>query len=204
MPLAGWPARLGEGPVSLRPLRLADAPAWARLRATNRDWLRPWEATPAGGRSSPAEDLGSFLAAFRHLRRQARRGTAMPFAVTYDGVLAGQVTVFQIVRGSLNAGVVSYWVDERLAGRGVIPTALALVVDHCFTVVGLHRLEANIRPENIASRRVVAKLGFREEGVRERFLHIDGAYRDHICYALTAEEGLVLPRWRAARARVRG
>jgi ribosomal-protein-alanine N-acetyltransferase len=73
-----------------------------------------------------------------------------------------------------------------------------MAVDHCFRAVGLHRLEASIRPENTASRRVVEKLGFREEGVRVRQLHINGAWRDHICYAITAEEvptGM-LPRWR--------
>ena len=74
-----------------------------------------------------------------------------------------------------------------------------MAVDHCFGVIGLHRLEASIRPENHASRRVVEKLGFREEGIRVRQLHINGAWRDHVCYALTAEEvpqGL-MPRWRS-------
>jgi ribosomal-protein-alanine N-acetyltransferase len=92
---------------------------------------------------------------------------------------------------------VGYWIDEAVAGRGVAPTALAMAIDHCFMVVGLHRVEASIRPENHASRRVVEKLGFREEGLRRRYLHIDGAWRDHLCYALTAEEarGGVLTRW---------
>ncbi len=70
----------------------------------------------------------------------------------------------------------------------MIPTALAMAMDHCFTTVGLHRIEATIRPENRASRRVVEKLGFHEEGIRRRCLHVDGAWRDHICYALTAED----------------
>jgi ribosomal-protein-alanine N-acetyltransferase len=80
----------------------------------------------------------------------------------------------------------------------VIPTVLAMALDHCFLVVGLHRVEASIRPENHASRRVVEKLGFREEGLRRRYLHIDGAWRDHLCYALTAEDarGGLLVRWR--------
>ena len=66
----------------------------------------------------------------------------------------------------------------------------------------LHRIEANIRPENHASRRVVEKLGFREEGMRRRHLHIDGAWRDHLCYAVTIEDapGGLLPRWRSARS----
>ena len=96
----------------------------------------------------------------------------------------------------------------QFAGRGVTPTVLALAMDHCFTSVGLHRIEATIRPENRASRRVVEKLGFHEEGIRRRCLHVDGAWRDHICYALTAEDigaGL-MPRWRstvrASRTRI--
>ena len=94
---------------------------------------------------------------------------------------------------------VGYWIDEKFAGRGIIPTALAMAVDHCFRVVGLHRLEASIRPENHASRRVVEKLGFREEGLRRRQLHIDGAWRDHLCYALTVEEvpDRLMTRWRS-------
>ena len=102
-----------------------------------------------------------------------------------------------IVRGAFQSASVGYWVDGRLAGLGITPTALALVVDHCFTEVGLHRIEANVRPENGPSRRVVEKLGFREEGLHPRFLYIDEDWRDHLCFALTVEdvpEG-VLRRW---------
>ena len=85
-----------------------------------------------------------------------------------------------------------------------MPTAVALVTDHCFGAVGLHRIEINIRPENTASLRVVEKLGFRDEGLRRAFLHIDGAWRDHRAFALTAEElpGGLVGRWprRAARS----
>jgi ribosomal-protein-alanine N-acetyltransferase len=119
--------------------------------------------------------------------------------VSYAGEFVGQLTVGSITWGSARSGQVGYWIDEAYAGRGITPTTLAMAVDHCFSVVGLHRLEASIRPENHASRRVVEKLGFREEGVRARQLHINGAWRDHVCYALTAEEvpqGL-MPRWRS-------
>ena len=87
---------------------------------------------------------------------------------------------------------------DVLVAKGDLPGALAMAIDHCFFVVGLHRVEASIRPENHASRRVVEKLGFHEEGLRRRYLHIDGAWRDHLCYALTIEDvhGGLLPRWR--------
>jgi ribosomal-protein-alanine N-acetyltransferase len=137
----------------------------------------------------------------RQLRRYAREGTTLPFAVTYRDRLVGQVTAGNIWRGSLNSCFLGYWVDGRYAGRGITPTAVALLADHCFTTARLHRVEANIRPENVASRRVVEKLGFRDEGLRERYLFIDGAYRDHVCYGLTVEEapGGVLRRWHARR-----
>jgi ribosomal-protein-alanine N-acetyltransferase len=110
------------------------------------------------------------------------------------------MTVGSIIWGSARTAQVGYWIDEALAGRGVVPTALAMAIDHCFFVVGLHRIEATIRPENQASRRVVEKLGFREEGLRRRSLHIEGTWRDHLCYALTTEDvqGGLLPRWRSA------
>jgi ribosomal-protein-alanine N-acetyltransferase len=137
----------------------------------------------------------------RRYNAQARAGEALPWAVTYDGRLAGQMTISSIIWGSARMGSAGYWVDRDVAGRGVTPTALALAVDHCFFTVGLHRIEVNIRPENHASLRVVRKLEFREEGIRQRFLHIDGGWRDHVSFALTAEEvpdGL-LRRWRASR-----
>ena len=87
-----------------------------------------------------------------------------------------------------------------------MPTAVALATDHCFEAVGLHRVEINIRPENAASLRVVEKLGFRYEGIRERYLHIDGHWRDHATYALCAEEvpGGLLARWKATRVSASG
>lgn len=112
----------------------------------------------------------------------------MPWSILHEGSFVGQITVGAIVWGSARSAQVGYWIDREYAGRGITPTAVALAVDHSFFRVGLHRIEANVRPENLASRRVVTKLGFRDEGIRRRQLHIDGAWRDHICYALTVEE----------------
>lgn len=200
MDMRGWLAELAEGPVGLRPLRVRDARVWREVRLRNDRWLSPWEATlPAGPVLESSR--GGYTALARALLREARRGQSLPWVVTYDGEFAGQLTVGSVVWGSACGGQAGYWVDERFAGRGVIPTALALVVDHCFGVVGLHRIEANIRPENERSRRVVEKLGFREEGLRRRYLHIDGKWCDHLCFALTVEDvpGGVLSRWRASK-----
>ncbi|MDT0303155.1 GNAT family N-acetyltransferase [Streptomonospora wellingtoniae] len=195
--IRGWPITLEEGPIGLRPLRLRDAGALRETRTRNADWLRPWEPTYP---EMPLKTTGlsPYVAMLQAIRREARHGVSMPWAITYDGVFAGQLTVSAMVWGSARSAQVGYWIDRACAGRGVTPTAVALAVDHSFFTVGLHRIEASIRPENQASRRVVEKLGFREEGLRRRQLHIDGAWRDHIGYALTTEDvpGGLLARWR--------
>jgi ribosomal-protein-alanine N-acetyltransferase len=194
--MRGWPATLVEGPVGLRPLRLRDAAAWREARVRNADWLRPWEPTNP---ETPLfrSGLGPYLSMVHTMRREARQGLALPWVVTHHGRFAGQLTVGAVVWGSARSAQIGYWIDRSVAGRGVMPMAVAMAVDHCFFAVGLHRIEANIRPENAASRRVVEKLGFREEGIRRRHLHIDGAWRDHICYAVTVEDigGSLLARW---------
>jgi ribosomal-protein-alanine N-acetyltransferase len=199
----GWPVELADGPVLLRPYKRRDARAWSETRRANEAWLAQWEPTPYGSwyeLNSPA----AFRSVYVDLKRAARHGTAMPFAVCYDGALVGQLTLGNIVRRAFCSGYAGYWVDSRVAGRGIIPTALALAVDHAFANGGLHRIEVNIRPENVPSRRVVEKLGLRQEAYHERYLHIDGDWRDHIGYAVTAEdvysEGGLLARWKRVRA----
>jgi len=197
----GWPATLEDGAVRLRPLRLRDGAAWVDVRTRNVEWLREWEATPPGSPPEVPCSPATFVTMTRRLRREAANGRGMPFSILYGGAFVGQINASNIVRGSLHSASLGYWVDSGVAGRGIMPTAVALVTDHCFWTVGLHRIEVNIRPENSASRRVVEKLGFREEGMRPRFLHIAGDWRDHISYALTREEtgdGLV-NRWHRSR-----
>lgn len=192
-----WPVTLADGRVGLRPLRLRDAAPWREVRARNAEWLRRWEATSP----EPARDAApTYAAMVRRLKAEAREGRTFPFVVTFDGALVGQLTVGGVAWGSLRSANVGYWIDQRVAGRGVMPTAVALATDHCFAI-GLHRVEINIRPENVASRRVVEKLGFRPEGARPAYLHIDGDWRDHLSFALTAEEvpGGLLARWNRSR-----
>lgn len=202
MAVPGWPATLHEGRVGVRPLRTRDASRWSDLRTRDEAWLRPWEGRPPDARESSWAERhspGAYGAALRTWRREAKEGRCLPFGVTFDDALVGQVTVMSIVRGAFQSAAIGYWVASEVAGQGVAPTAVALVVDHCFGPVGLHRVEVNIRPENAPSLRVVEKLGFRQEAIHERYLHIDGAWRDHLGFALTVEEvpeGLVA-RWRA-------
>jgi ribosomal-protein-alanine N-acetyltransferase len=199
----GWPVTLRSGRIGLRPIRRRDSAAWREIRGRNAAWLAPWEAT-APGRMAPEQV--SFGAMVRYFSREAAAGRMLPFVVTYDDQLVGQLTVGGILWGSLAGGHIGYWIDQRYAGRGITPTAVALATDHCFTTVGLHRIEINIRPENAASLRVVEKLGFRPEGRRLRYLHIDGDWRDHLSFALTVgevPEG-VLARWLRGRDRSDG
>jgi ribosomal-protein-alanine N-acetyltransferase len=185
--------------VALRPIAVGDAAQWRSVRLRNEAWLRPWEATapPAESERPP-----TFPTMVRRMRAEARAGRGLPFVITYDGRLVGQVTVGGIAYGSSRSGHLGYWVDRDHAGRGIVPTAVALTIDHCFDALRLHRMEISIRPENAASLRVVEKLGLRSEGLRERLLHIDGDWRDHVTFAVTAEEvaphGL-LARWRSTR-----
>jgi ribosomal-protein-alanine N-acetyltransferase len=183
---------LREGDVTIRPVRLRDARTLERELLENRGWLRTWEATNP---SAPMNyDVRSGI---RNLQVNARAGLGLPFVIEYQGQLAGQLNVSTISYGSLSTASIGYWVSEKFAGKGITPTAVALASDHCFFTVGLHRMEICIRPENHPSLRVVEKLGFRYEGLRRRYIHINGDWRDHFCFALTSEELPVgvLRRW---------
>lgn len=191
---APWPVSLSEPPLELRPLRYRDARAWDDVRRRNRDWLGPWDATSPDPAAAPI----SFRLMVRRYNASARMGEALPWLLCVDGQLAGQVNVAGIVRGSAQTAHIGYWIGREFAGHGYVPTAVAMAIDYCFGPLRLHRVEINIRPENTASLRVVQKLGLRPEGTRLRYLHIDGGWRDHLCFAVTAEEvpdGL-LARWR--------
>jgi ribosomal-protein-alanine N-acetyltransferase len=176
--------RVGGAAVTLRPLRLRDRRQWEALRAENSEWLKPWEATSP----EPLATVMAFRQLVRHFDREASEGRLQPFAIESEGRLVGQMHLFGISWGSLRSASAGYWVAESAAGQGIVPFALAAACDHAFLVLGLHRVEVNIRPANAASLRVVEKLGFREEGLRRRYLHIDGEWRDHRSFAVTTED----------------
>ncbi|WP_370944766.1 GNAT family N-acetyltransferase [Amycolatopsis sp. cg5] len=193
------PLEVAAGTVALRPIRLRDAGEWSKARLHDRAHLEKWEPSAPGSWA----DRNAFLSwpsQWAALRSLARRGQCLPFAITVDGVFAGQITVGNVIRASLRSAWVGYWVSSKIVRGGVATAAVALVADHVFTVGGLHRLEATVRPENTPSLRVLAKAGFREEGLFRRYLDVAGGWRDHLCFAITAEEigdGLV-PRLVAA------
>ena len=192
--MAAFIPTLRDGDVTIRPVKLRDARALERELLDNRSWLRRWEATnPVGPMSFDVR--GSI----RNLLSHAREGFGLPFIIEHEGQLAGQLNVSSIAYGSLSSATIGYWVSERFAGKGVTPTSVALATDHAFFTMGLHRMEICIRPENDPSLRVVEKLGFRYEGLRRRYIHINGDWRDHFCFALTVDDVPqgVLRRWQS-------
>ena len=118
----------------------------------------------------------------------------LPWVIAYrpptggEPVFAGQLTISGIAYGAARWADAGYWVDQRWAGRGLAPTAVALAADYLFAALRLHRLEIAIRPENVNSLRVVQKLGLRYEGDRARYLHVDGEWRDHSVFVAHADE----------------
>ncbi|SFR30118.1 ribosomal-protein-alanine N-acetyltransferase [Lentzea waywayandensis] len=188
----GWPVRLGPlqvraGTVELRGPRLFDGSRWSKLRIRDRAYLEQWEPTAQEGWDERNATL-SWPAQWSSLRGMARRGSTLPFMILVDGEVAGQITIGNIVRGSLLSAWIGYWVAADRAGGGVATAAVALLTDHAFRDAGLHRLEATVRPENGASIRVLTKSGYREEGLFKRYLDVAGQWRDHLCFALTSEE----------------
>ncbi|WP_243469628.1 GNAT family N-acetyltransferase [Klenkia marina] len=171
----------------LHPLRRSDAQAWSRLRQENEDWLTPWEPSAPvawAARHTPTVYRGMR----RATDRRARLGLTLPFAVRHRDRLVGQVTLDNVVRGALRSAHVGYWIDRAAAGQGIASLAVAMACDHAFGPVGLHRIQADVRPENARSCRLVERLGFREEGLFRSYLDIDGAWRDHKGYALLADD----------------
>lgn len=179
-----WPIELRDREIELRPLRRTDRRAFERLRADNRAWLAPWDATDP----DPDARRPPFAQMVRWAAEAGRRGTGLSLVIVVDGRLAGQVTAGPILHGAQSSATLGYWIDRRLAGRGIVPRAVALLIDHCFADLGLHRIEVGIRPENTASLRVAEKLHLRDEGLRRALIHVDGAWRDHRGFALTADE----------------
>jgi [ribosomal protein S5]-alanine N-acetyltransferase len=187
----GWPATLRETdlldkPVVLRPYRVADARAWREIRVRNAQWLRRWEMTDPESPRYPTS-IKSYLGMLAFMRRDALLGRGLSWAVTFGGELVGHASLGRIVWGSERTGELGVWVDEKAVRLGIGALMTAMVVDHGFGDVGLHRIVASIRPENTVVRRGMDRY-FREEGLRIRQSYVDGAWRDHLRYALTAEE----------------
>ena len=107
----------------------------------------------------------SFSARCGMRERERQLGTGFGFGIFFEGRFGGEITLSSIQRGPFQNGSIGYWVDEELAGEGLIPEAVVVVLQFAFETLRLHRIEVAIIPRNMASRRVVEKLGLRNEGV---------------------------------------
>jgi ribosomal-protein-alanine N-acetyltransferase len=174
--------------VALRPLVSADFEAWREVRTRNVDWLTKWEPRPPEGYPSDTTDRVAFGARCGAREREWQLGTGYGFGIFVDGRFAGEMNLSGVQRGPFQNAYVGYWIDEAQAGRGYVPESLVVAARFAFEDVGLHRLQVAIIPRNRASRRVVEKLRLRDEGVAVRYLCINGAWEDHIRFAITAEE----------------
>ena len=182
--------------VVLRPLEQGDFGAWSEVRERCRDWLVPWEPASLPGRPDPARDPQAFAARCGARRREWELGTGYGFGIFVDGVLAGEINLGSIQRGPYQNGYVGYWIDEARAGQGYMPESVVVVMRFAFEDLGLHRVQIAIIPRNRRSRRVVEKLALRDEGVAVRYLQINGAWEDHVRFAMTTEE------WEERRAQL--
>lgn len=177
-----WPISLDVGPIYCRPLRFRDRIQWNRVRAENREWLSPWEATLPLAGDEISTQLPSFFQMVRILNNEARHGRSFSFAIWQENTLIGQISLGGVIYGALRAGHIGYWIDRNFANRGYTTKAVEVITQYAFDAVKLHRVEINLRPENASSRRVAEKAGFIFEGEKARYLHIDGQWRDHICF----------------------
>jgi ribosomal-protein-alanine N-acetyltransferase len=180
--------------VTLRQPTLRDWRAWAELRHASRSFLLPWE--PAW----PFDAL-SRTAYRRRLRQQqaewrSGQGLTLFVFLRRSGELLGGVSVTNLRRGVAQTASLGYWVGERHARKGVMTEGLLLTLDFLFIDLGLHRVEAATLPHNTASRRLLEKIGFSEEGRGRGYLRIAGEWQDHVLYGLLAED----PRGRSAAA----
>lgn len=171
--------------VFIRPPVPADREEYMGLLRESAEFHKPWSpATPPDYDPYSADAFSQYLRTMGPAERRERRLVCRKS----DERILGAVHVSEIVRGCFQSAYLGYWVGAPFANQGYMGEGLPLVVDYCFGALGLHRLEANIRPENEASIRLVKSVGFRREGHSPRYLKIDGEWRDHERWAILAEE----------------
>lgn len=175
----------GDG-VFLRYPEMTDYRQWSELRHQSRDFLTRWEPV------WPADELSraAFRRRLRRYTREVRNDLAYPFLVfrTADKVLLGGCTVSNVRRGVQQCASIGYWIGQPYARQGRMFAAMRAILPFAFSTLALHRLEAACIPENEASRNLLRKLGFREEGRALRYLQINGEWRDHVLYGLLQDE----------------
>jgi ribosomal-protein-alanine N-acetyltransferase len=196
--MPGWPFTsdptpvLRNGDLLLRAARGSDYVAWQALRRQSRDFLKPFE--PRWGEADLKKSI--YQLRLRKTREAAVLGAEFSFFIfIHEGkeeILVGGLTISNIRRRAAQMASLGYWMGSEFAGNGIMTRAVGLVVPAAFNNLGLHRLQAACLPHNTASRAVLEKNRFKEEGYAENYLQIDGAWQDHVLYAISRErfEGL--------------
>jgi ribosomal-protein-alanine N-acetyltransferase len=181
--------RLEARRIAIRAPQTADVAELRAILSRNVDHLRPWSPSPPAGTNPLGfAELGRSIA---KQRRDWKAGNAYVFVVLLRAgrePIIGRVALTSVTRGAWQCAQVGYWLDAGHGGRGLMSEALELALTFAFERIGLHRLQAAVMPRNEASRRVLTRHGFREEGYAERYLRIGGAWEDHIIHGLTQEE----------------
>ena len=182
--MGGWPYLIADHELTLRPLRYRDRAKWLEVRSANAQWLAPWEATRPPLESD--RPLPTFYEMVRYYNKEGRelRSISLGIWLHLEGRdhLIGQITLGGIVLGAYRGGHIGYWVDQRFANRGYTTRAVKAITGFAFNELHLHRIEINLRPENGASKKVAEKSGYSFEGLRPRYLHIAGDWRDHLTF----------------------
>jgi ribosomal-protein-alanine N-acetyltransferase len=181
------PAYLRELPLrgprlELREPHADDWDAYVDLVTASRDHLAPW--------SPGTEEMGPVDAQLDGLIVANRDGRGCKLLIwrTADNQLLGGIGINNIIRGAGQMATLGYWIGAGFTRHGYMREALSLAIEYAFTTLELHRVEANIRPNNEASLALVRGLGFRHEGTSKRFIKIAGEWADHERFALTVEE----------------
>jgi ribosomal-protein-alanine N-acetyltransferase len=171
----------GEG-VYLRAPELRDYQEWADVREASRNFLTPWEPTWAQDETS----RGSYRYKLRRYTEDSRDDKAHALFVFRedDDALVGGVTLSNIRRGVAQTASLGYWAGQMHAGNGYTTSAVRAVVRYAFEDLDLHRVEAACQPDNLASRRVLEKCNFTQEGVARAYLKINGQWRDHVLFGI--------------------
>jgi len=171
-------ALTGRPRIALRPPRASDRDELLRLVRASRSLHRPW--------SHPPTDAAAFQ---RFLRRSREPSVSSLLVVRReDGRIVGDFTLSQIFLAGFRSAYLGYWVGLPYAGQGYMTEGMALLLRHAFRRLKLHRVEANVQPGNAASRALVRRTGFRQEGFSPRYLKVGGRWRDHERWAITAED----------------
>lgn len=167
--------------LSLRLPEHRDFREWAKLRHESKAFLSPWEPIWAPDHLSRA----SFTNRVYWSQRAVKNGNAVPLFVFHKeaGQLVGAITLDNIRRGPSQVGTIGYWVGQQYARQGFMSEAIIAMVAHAFGALDLSRVESACLPDNLASRGVLEKAGFKYEGVAQSYIQINGRWRNHVLYA---------------------